>query len=71
MTRDSRWATKSFCAPSKRARRRITSMALKRAGFGLDDCAVSTIAKWKFKPGEKDGKPVAVFATVEVNFRLL
>jgi TonB family protein len=44
---------------------------VKRAGFGLDDCAVSTIAKWKFKPGEKDGKPVAVFATVEVNFRLL
>ena len=31
LTRDSMWATRSLCAPSKRARRRITSMALKRA----------------------------------------
>ena len=31
LTRDSMWATRSLCAPSKRARRRIASMALKRA----------------------------------------
>jgi protein TonB len=29
------------------------------------------VEKWKFKPGTKDGKPVTVAATVEVNFRLL
>jgi len=44
---------------------------LKPAGFGLDECAVSTIAKWQFKPGQKDGTAVPVFATVEFNFRLL
>jgi len=44
---------------------------VKPAGFGLDDCAVTTIAKWQFKPGQKDGAPVPVFATIEVNFRLL
>ena len=26
-------------------------------------------AKWKFKPGLKDGKPVPVNANIEVNFR--
>ena len=31
LTHDSMWATRSLRAPSKRARRRITSMALKRA----------------------------------------
>ncbi len=34
--------------------------------------AIEAVQKWKFqKPGTKDGKPVAVQASVEVNFRLL
>ncbi|HEY3839638.1 MAG TPA: TonB family protein, partial [Bryobacteraceae bacterium] len=41
------------------------------AGFGLDDCALTAIATWKFKPGEREGTPVPVHAMVEVNFRLL
>ncbi len=40
-------------------------------GFGLDDCAVASVAKWRFKPGQKDGTAVAVHANIEVNFRLL
>jgi bla regulator protein blaR1 len=39
-------------------------------GMGLDENATAAIAKWKFEPGEKDGKPVAVAAVVEMNFRL-
>ncbi len=39
-------------------------------GFGLDERGEAAIAKWKFKPGRKDGVPVSVRATVEVDFRL-
>jgi len=40
-------------------------------GLGLDQKAIEAVQKWKFKPGLKDGKAVAVQASVEVNFRLL
>ena len=37
---------------------------------GLDQEAIAAIEKWHFAPGIKDGKPVRVGATIEVNFRL-
>jgi TonB family protein len=40
-------------------------------GLGLDEEALKAISQWKFQPGAKDGQPVAVQATIEVNFRLL
>jgi len=40
-------------------------------GLGLDEKAIEAVEKWKFRPGYKDGKPVTVAASVEVNFRLL
>jgi TonB family protein len=38
-------------------------------GFGLDERAQAAVEKWEFVPGVKDGKPVKILATIEVNFR--
>jgi periplasmic protein TonB len=44
---------------------------LRGLGYGLDEQAIFTIStKWRFKPGTKDGKPVDVYASFEVTFRL-
>jgi len=40
-------------------------------GSGLDENAILTLSKWRFQPGVKDGRSVAVQASIEVNFRTM
>jgi len=43
---------------------------VKPLGLGLDEKALDTVRTWKFKPGLRNGIPVAVRVMVEVQFRL-
>jgi TonB family protein len=40
-------------------------------GMGLDEQAISAVEQWTFEPALKDGEPVTVAATVEMNFKLM
>jgi TonB family protein len=40
------------------------------AEYGLDRQAIDAAKKWKFRPGTKDGKPVAVEVTIQMTFTL-
>ena len=40
-------------------------------GLGLDEQAVAAIKQWKFNPAQRDGGPIPVLATIEVNFKLM
>ena len=37
---------------------------------GLDQEAIKAAKKWLFQPATKDGKPIAVYAQLELNFRI-
>ena len=54
--------------PSGRA---VNVRVLRSVGLGLDEKAIAAVAQWRFKPGTRNGKPVPMPATIEVNFRLL
>ena len=48
----------------------ITVIESLDAEYGLDDAAVEALRRWEFKPGTRDGTPVAVRVTVQMKFTL-
>lgn len=44
---------------------------LRGLGLGLDEKAIEAVSRWKFRPAQRNGRPVRAAATIEVNFRLL
>jgi protein TonB len=43
---------------------------LRGVGMGLDEKAVEAVKQYRFKPATKDGKPVPVQLTMDVNFQI-
>jgi TonB family protein len=46
------------------------SRVTRSLGLGLDEKAIEAVELWTFEPGTRDGEPVAVRATIELNYRL-
>ncbi len=47
------------------------SKVAKGLGYGLDESAIHTVeTQWRFEPGTRNGKPVDVYANIEVGFFL-
>jgi protein TonB len=40
------------------------------SGLGFGDAAIAAVTQWRYKPGVMDGRPVAVYFTIVVEFRL-
>lgn len=40
------------------------------AEYGLDQAAITAAKQWKFKPGTREGTPVAVEVTLQMTFTL-
>jgi TonB family protein len=43
---------------------------LNHLGLGLDEQALATLSKWRFKPAMREGKPVPKAVTVEFSFKV-
>jgi TonB family protein len=42
---------------------------LRAAGLGLDERAIEAVRNWRFTPARRDGRPIATWVVIEVQFR--
>jgi TonB family protein len=45
-------------------------LVVRSLGMGLDEKALEAVRTWRFEPGKKDGRPVAVQMNIIVSFHL-
>ncbi len=45
-------------------------VVIKGAPYGMTQQAIDAVKSWKFKPAQRDGRPVAVRVSIEMMFRL-
>ena len=45
-------------------------LVVRSLGMGLDEKAIEAVRTWRFEPGKKDGRPVAVQMNIIVSFHL-
>jgi protein TonB len=49
----------------------VTSVrVVKGLPMGLDKSAIDAVSRWKFQPATLDGRPVAVYFNLTVNFQV-
>jgi TonB family protein len=48
----------------------ITVLRVNPSGFGFEEAATEAVGSWRFRPATQNGRPVAVFFTVNVGFDL-
>jgi len=41
-----------------------------RPSMGFEDAAISAVSQWRYKPALQNGRPVEVYFTVFVDFKL-
>ena len=45
-------------------------VVVKGIGSGVDENAMEALQQWRFRPATRNGRPVAVTASIDINFRL-
>ena len=48
----------------------IEVLRCNRPNMGFEDSAVEAVSQWRYKPALQNGKPVEVYFTVFVEFKL-
>jgi TonB family protein len=42
-----------------------------KGGYGFEKAAETAVRQWKYRPAQKDGVPVRVWKSIDINFKLI